>query len=59
VEPKDRILLQFLTFQKDGQLDAAIFLLRYREAFRSDYDSWRKANPGAVGAFLNRYNIRP
>jgi tetratricopeptide (TPR) repeat protein len=59
VEPKDRILLQFLTFQKDGQLDAAIFLLRYREAFRPDYDSWRKAHPGAVEAFLNRYNIRP
>lgn len=58
-EPKDRILRQFLTFQKDGQLDAALFLLRYREAFRPDYEAWRKAHPGAVQAFLDRYNIRP
>jgi tetratricopeptide (TPR) repeat protein len=58
-EPKDRVLRQFLVFQKDGQLDAAIFLLRYREAFRPDYEAWRKAHPGAVQAFLDRYNIRP
>jgi len=59
VEPKDPILRQFLTFQKDGQLDAAIFLLRYREAFRPDYEAWQKANPEAIETFLNRYNIRP
>lgn len=58
-EPKDRILRQFLTFQREGQLDAAIFLLRYRETFRPDYEAWLKANPGAVEAFLNRYNMRP
>jgi tetratricopeptide (TPR) repeat protein len=58
-EPKDRILRQFLKFQQDGQLDAAIFLLRYREAFRPDYEAWRKSSPGAVQAFLDRYNIRP
>lgn len=58
-EPKDRVLRQFLVFQKDGQLDAALFLLRYREAFRPDYEAWRKAHPGAVQAFLDRYNIRP
>jgi len=59
VEPRDRILRQFLTFQKDGQLDAALFLLRYREAFRPDYESWLKAHPGAAEAFLNKYNLRP
>lgn len=59
VEPKDPVLRQFINFQKDGQLDAAIFLLRYREAFRPDYEAWQKANPAAIEAFLNRYNIRP
>lgn len=58
-EPKDRVLRQFLAFQKDGQLDAAIFLLRYREAFRPDYEAWRKAHPGAIQVFLDCYNIRP
>jgi len=58
-EPRDRILRQFLAFQKDGQLEAALFLLRYREAFRADYEAWQKTYPGAIEAFLERYNLRP
>ncbi|WP_243287973.1 tetratricopeptide repeat protein [Geothrix terrae] len=58
-EPRDRILKQFLAFQQEGQLDAALFLLRYREAFRPDYEAWVKANPGAIERFINRYNLRP
>ncbi|MCE1230174.1 MAG: tetratricopeptide repeat protein [Firmicutes bacterium] len=58
-QPKDRILKQFLAFQKDGQLDAALFLLRYREAFRPDYEAWLKSNPNGVQAFIDRYNLCP
>lgn len=59
VEPRDPVLKAFLTFQKEGQLDAALFLLRYREAFRPDYEAWQKAHPGAIESFLTRYNMRP
>jgi tetratricopeptide (TPR) repeat protein len=58
-EPRDPTLKQFLAFRKDGQLEAALFLLRYREAYRPDYEAWRKAHPGGARAFLDRYNLRP
>jgi len=58
-EPKDRILRQFLQFKREGQLETALFLLRYKEAFRPDFEAWKKKNPGGIAAFINRYGIRP
>ena len=58
-EPKDRILRQFLVFKRDGQLEPALFLLRYKEAFRPDFEAWKKKNPAGITAFLDRYNLRP
>jgi tetratricopeptide (TPR) repeat protein len=56
---RDRILAQFLRFKKDGRLDAALFLLQYREAFRPDFEAWKKRNPQAIRAFIVDYGIRP
>ena len=58
-EPKDRILQKFLAFKRDGQLEAALFLLRYKEAFRPDFEAWKKKNPAGIVTFIDRYNIRP
>ncbi|BDU73193.1 tetratricopeptide repeat protein [Mesoterricola silvestris] len=57
--PRDRILGEFLRFRKDGQLEAALFLLRYQEAFRPEFEAWKKAHPGAVQAFIRDYGYRP
>ena len=57
--PQDRLLGEFLRFKKDGRLEAALFLLRYQETFRPDFEAWKKAHPGAVQAFIRDYGYRP
>ncbi|HJW73330.1 MAG TPA: tetratricopeptide repeat protein [Geothrix sp.] len=52
-------LIQMETFATSGDLKAAIFLLMYREDFRPDFEDWKRANSGAISAFIEKYSLRP
>lgn len=56
---QDRYLAEFLRFKQEGQLDAALFVLRYQEAFRPDFEAWKQAHPGAIEAFIRTSGCRP
>jgi tetratricopeptide (TPR) repeat protein len=43
----------------DGQLDAAILLLMYREAYRSEFEAWKQAHPDGVKQFVTTYRMMP
>jgi len=55
----DPALLQMQTFARDGQLEPALLLLTFRQAYRPDLEAWEAAHPGGVKAFINRYGLRP
>lgn len=49
-----------------GDLDAAVYLLRYREEFRDEFETWKRSGTGAtegtihrVKSFLVRSKLRP
>lgn len=54
---KDEGLRAMLRFHKAGELKAAIFLLQYREAYRPDFEAWKKANPGAIKRFIDTFQV--
>jgi tetratricopeptide (TPR) repeat protein len=43
----------------EGQLEAAILLLMYRESYRPEFEQWKLANPNGVPAFVASYGLRP
>jgi tetratricopeptide (TPR) repeat protein len=50
----------------NGDLDAAVFLLRYREDFRADFEAWKRTDVGSppdtvhkVKSFIHRARLRP
>lgn len=55
----DPALLQMQALAKDGQLEAAILLLMFRQAYRPALQAWLAANPGGVKAFIDRYGLQP
>lgn len=55
----DPALLQMQALAKDGQLEAAILLLMFREPYRPALDAWLAANPGGVKGFIDRHGLRP
>lgn len=58
-KPTDPALLAMQRMQRDGQLEPAVFVLLYREAYRPEYERWLAAHPGGVKAFIDRYGLRP
>lgn len=52
---KDEGLRAMLRFHKGGQLKAAVFLLLYREAYRADFEAWKKAEPAGVKRFIDTF----
>jgi tetratricopeptide (TPR) repeat protein len=54
---KDEALLALQRFYKAGQLKPALLLLTYREAYRPDFEAWKKANPGGIKAFIDTFQI--
>lgn len=51
-----------LTMQKlanAGQLEPAILLLMYREAYRPEFEAWKRAHPDGIKAFIATYGLRP
>jgi tetratricopeptide (TPR) repeat protein len=58
-KPTDAALLAMQGLARDGQLEPAIFVLLYKEAYRPDYERWLAAHPDGVKAFIDRYGLRP
>lgn len=52
-------LMQMQAFARDGQLEPAILLLAFRQAYRPDLEAWEAAHPDGVKAFIDRYGLRP
>ena len=55
----DPALLQMQALAKDGQLEAAILLLMFRQPYRPALEAWLAANPGGVKGFIDRYGLQP
>jgi len=55
----DPALLQMRTLASDGQLEAAILLLMFRQPYRPALEAWLAANPGGVKLFIDRYGLQP
>jgi tetratricopeptide (TPR) repeat protein len=53
---EDENLRELVRFHKAGQLKAAIFLLMYKEAYRADFEAWKKDNPGAIKLFIDTFH---
>jgi hypothetical protein len=43
----------------ESMIVPALLLLRYKEAFRPDFEAWKKRNPQAIRAFIQDYGLRP
>lgn len=52
-------LLQMQAFARDGQLEPALLLLSFRQAWRPELEAWEAAHPGGVKTFIDRYGLRP
>ena len=55
----DPALLQIQKMAKEGQLEPAILLLQFRQAYRPALDAWIAAHPGGVKTFIDRYGVQP
>lgn len=55
----DPQLILLSDFRKNKQLDAALLLLTYREAYRADFEAWKKQQPDGVATFIQNFNVRP
>ncbi|TWI48288.1 tetratricopeptide repeat protein [Pseudoduganella flava] len=56
---QDPALVRLQEFYHRNQLDAALLLLRYREAYRPDLDAWLASHPHALREFVVNWNMRP
>jgi tetratricopeptide (TPR) repeat protein len=52
-------LLAMQKLAKANQLEPAILLLTYREAYRPEFEEWKRAHPDGVKAFIATYGLRP
>ncbi|MEF9929304.1 MAG: hypothetical protein RR804_15880 [Massilia sp.] len=52
-------LLQMRALAREGQLEPAILLLMFRQAYRPALGAWMAANPGGVKYFIDRYGVMP
>lgn len=55
----DPALLRIQAMARDGQLEPAILLLQFRQAYRPALEAWLAANPDGVKAFVERYGVAP
>jgi len=42
-----------------GELETAIFVLLYREAYRPDFEAWKTAHPQAIPDFAEKWRLMP
>jgi Tfp pilus assembly protein PilF len=53
----DPMLRDMLAFHEAGQLKASLFALQYLEAYRADYEAWRKAEPEGLTRFIKTFRV--
>ncbi|HNX95425.1 MAG TPA: tetratricopeptide repeat protein [Holophaga sp.] len=56
---RDDVLIQMRTFNMSGDLKPAVFLLMFKESYRSDFEAWKNTNPTGVKSFIEKYSLRP
>jgi tetratricopeptide (TPR) repeat protein len=54
---KDEGLRDMIRFHKGGQLKAAIFALHYKEAYRAEFEAWKKAEPEGLTRFVETFRV--
>lgn len=55
----DPALLQMQAMARDGQLEPALLLLQFRQAYRPALEAWSEAHPNGVKTFIDRYGLAP
>ena len=50
-------ILRSLSFK--GELEPALLLLQYKEAYRPALEAWKTAHPGGVGKFIDTWHLMP
>ena len=58
-DPADPALQRMQALARDGQLEPAILLLQFRQAYRPALEAWLAANPDGVKTFVERYGVTP
>lgn len=53
----DQGLRDMIRFNKAGQLKAALFALHYKEAYRVDFEAWKKAEPDGLKRFVETFLV--
>ena len=48
-----------LAFDVAAELEEAIFLLLYKEAYRPDFEAWKTAHPQAIPDFAEKWRLMP
>jgi tetratricopeptide (TPR) repeat protein len=54
---KDEGLRDMIRFNQGGQLKAAIFALHYKEAYRAEFEAWKKAEPEGLTRFVETFRV--
>ena len=54
---KDQGLRDMILFNKSGQLQPAIFALMYKEAYRPDFEAWKRAEPEGLKRFIDTFGV--
>jgi len=55
----DPALLSMQRLAAANQLEPAILLLLYREAYRPELETWKSSHPNGVRTFIDTYALRP
>lgn len=50
-------LRDMVRFHKAGQLKAAMFTVLYREAYRAEFEAWKRAEPDGIKRFIDTFNV--
>ncbi|CAN7323790.1 hypothetical protein LJR289_001716 [Pseudoduganella sp. LjRoot289] len=57
--PQSPVLLAIRKLYAAGDLDAAILLLMYREAYRPEFEAWKTAHPDGIRQFVAAHRLMP
>jgi tetratricopeptide (TPR) repeat protein len=55
----DAQLQILLELRRHNMLDAAIFMLMYREDYRPEFEQWKREHPDAIATLVREYRLRP
>lgn len=58
-ELQDPALKTMQMLARADQLEPALLLLQYKEAWRAEFEAWKAAHPDGVRQFIDTYQLRP